>query len=117
MSKKLICREVAQQEVMEIYEDIFISEEEDMTYYLLRLINREEGVTLEKRFNLRSGEEKSVRGLIRSIELVIRLTNLYVNPRFIASPVLSFINQIYPLHTLNKRAIVKLIEEVRAEGK
>ena len=115
--EKLICREVAQQEVIEFYEDIFISEEDDMTYYLLRLINREEGVILEKRFNLRSGEEKSVRGLLRKIELIIRLTNLYVNPRFIASPVLSFINQIYPLHALNKRAIVKMIEEIRTEGR
>lgn len=115
--KKLVCREVWLDAVIEFYEDIFIDEEEDMTYYLFRLIDRNGGITLEKRFNLRSGEEKSVRGLIRTIELVLKHANLYVNPRIEASPVLSFINQVYPLHMLNKRAIVKLIEEVRKEGR
>ena len=115
--KKLICREVCLDVVIEFYEDVFIDEEEDMTYYLLRLINRNDNTTLEKRFNLRSGEEKNVRCLIRIIELVIQHTGLYINPRLIASLVLSFINQIYPLHVLNKRAIVKMIESVRAEGR
>lgn len=116
--KKLVCREVWMSGVIEFYEEIHIDKDDDMTYYLVRFINRNAcPIITEKRFNLRSGEEKPVRGLVRTLELVLKRANLYINPRIEASPILSFINQVYPLHMLNKRAIVKMIESIREEGR